>query len=78
MFDDGAPDIDLGDYPLGWTEPNKTDYTFVEHEYPAFTFWKEVDLLTSTIFQRHLQMALAHKDKEIAELREELMKATYG
>lgn len=41
---------------------------------PLYTFYSEEDLVTSAIFQKHLSMALAHKDKNIRELQNEILK----
>jgi len=41
---------------------------------PKWEFYTEEELITSSVFQRCLGQALAHKDREIDSLRKELMK----
>lgn len=41
---------------------------------PFYTFYLEEELVTSAVFQKHLGMALTHKDKVIRGLENELMK----
>lgn len=80
MFSDKDDWVDLGDYPLGYREPTD-DYSRYEPDYssapyirqPLYTFYSEEDLVTSAIFQKHLSMALAHKDKNIRELQNEIL-----
>lgn len=69
--------VDLGDYPLGYTEPKEESY--YEPPYRAapvvyqYYFKDYQDLATSDVFQKALTMALAHKDREIESLRNEIM-----
>lgn len=72
-----------GDYDayLGDMEPTATygssrhepDYEAAERVRALYTFYSEEDLVTSAIFQKHLSMALAHKDKNIRELQNEIL-----
>lgn len=41
---------------------------------PLYTFHSEEELVTSNVFQKHLGMSLAHKDKKIMELMNELLR----
>ena len=45
---------------------------------PKFSFASEEELVTSQVFQRHLGMSLAFKDKIIHELQEELLRINNG
>lgn len=82
--DENEPD--LGDEFKGFGEQWSQDKDQLSHdyntEYPAkayvrqsvYTFYSEEELITSPVFQTQLSMALAHKDKQIAELRAEILK----
>lgn len=71
--DDDYPD--LGDERRG----NDIDYGGDYHDYESITpyykyqFKDEEDLITSAIFQKCLGQSLAHKDKIIRQLQEEIL-----
>lgn len=71
--DDEYPDLGCellrasADY--GSDTPNyESSPTYYKHE-----FKDDEDLITSEIFQKHLGLALAHKDKIIRQLQEEIL-----
>lgn len=70
---------DLGDYPLGYTEPQEESYSWHEtsrYVPPMYKYqFKDYEeLACSEVFQKALTQALAHKDREIESLRNEIMK----
>jgi len=67
----GEPDIDLGDYPLGYTEPKDDDYYKVP--YYKYQFENEEQLVSSSVFQRCLSMALEKQQLYIDKLRTEIL-----
>ena len=70
---DMDPDPSYGSGPsdYSYSYSSVDDY---EAPKPLYTFNSEEELVTSAIFQKHLGMALAHKDKTIRQLENELMK----
>lgn len=44
---------------------------------PVYIFYSEEELITSSVFQTQLSMALAHKDEQIVELKNELYRAMW-
>ncbi len=70
------PEIDLGDYPLGYTEPQEDTYypqRKSEVVYYQYKFETYEALATSEVFQKALSEALAFKNKEINSLRNEII-----
>ena len=70
--------LDLGDEFKGFGrqwhqayEPNYSSEPYVRQ--PLYTFYSEEELCTSAVFQKHLSMSLAHKDKNIRELQNEIL-----
>lgn len=73
MIGDMDPDLSYG----GWNKPDSdypVDYEAAERAKALYTFYSEEALVTSDVFQKHLGMSLAHKDKVIRDLENELMK----
>ncbi len=71
MVGDMDPDPSYG----GWNKPDPDyacDYDEAERARALYTFYSEEALVTSAVFQKHLGMALAHKDRAIEKLRAEL------
>lgn len=44
------------------------------HSNPVLEFDSEEEMVSSKIFQKHLRMALSHKDRQIRQLQEEILK----
>lgn len=42
-------------------------------ESPKYSFWSLEELVTSSVFQRQLSMALASKERQIDDLRNEIL-----
>lgn len=73
MIGDMDPDPSYG----GSSDPISYSYSYSsvdDCERPMFSFYSEEELVTSEIFQKHLTMALKHKDKSIRDLQNELLK----
>lgn len=84
-MDDREPDLGCGfgghtfDYPpddrdLGspWGEPvRRADPP--DPPKPMYVFWSEEELARSEVFQRLLNRTLVHKDRQIEELRIEIL-----
>lgn len=73
MAGDMDPDPSYGGGPsdYSYSYSSVDDY---EPPKPLYTFYSEEELCTSIVFQKHLGMALAHKDKVIRDLENEIMK----
>lgn len=73
--------VDLGDYHIGeMGHHNNYDSSMDDNYYRSssavvyqYYFKDYEDLVTSDVFQKALSMSLAHKDKEIESLRNEIM-----
>lgn len=67
---DMDPDLSYGGSSTG----HSCNYYEEERSKALYTFFSEEALVTSEVFQKHLGMSLAHKDKVIRDLENELMK----
>jgi len=77
-MDDSEPDLGCGfggitqdDHKIGWR-----DYETVHippEPKPEFVFMTEMDLVKSDVFMKHIRMALKGKDRQIHELRLEIL-----
>lgn len=78
----GEPDVDLGDYPLGYTDPEKYKNVYddepVKQKTYQFQFVDEWDLVSSEVFQRRLAQAMVKQQEYIDQLRNEIMEMAYG
>ncbi|MNK14353.1 hypothetical protein D3C87_324650 [compost metagenome] len=84
MYYDDSLDIDGRDINGNFPEESHWDNQRVEHDHSdyftpsKYHFKTEEDLITSPVFQRCLGQALAFKDREIAQLRQELMNRLFS
>ncbi len=72
MAGDMDPDPSYGGGPsdYSYSYSSVDDY---DPPNPTYKFYSEESLVTSEVFQKHLNMALAHKDKVIRDLQDELV-----